>query len=73
MIISGPYKSFGGRDASRALALGSFEDDMFAPIDGPIDSLKDLSEDQHAAMLEWVSHFETKYIVVGNLLPNHAQ
>lgn len=70
--ISGPYKNFGGRDASRALAMGSFEDDMFVDSDGPIDNLDDLDEEQINTMNDWVSHFEGKYIAAGNLIPNEV-
>ena len=66
----GPYKSFGGRDASRALAMGSFDDDMFVDAEGAIDTLTDLDDDQRAAMDDWVAHFEGKYIMAGRLLEN---
>ena len=35
--------NFGGRDATRGLAKQSFDDDMLAPIDGPIDPVDDLT------------------------------
>lgn len=35
--------NFGGRDATRGLAKQSFDDDMLAPVDGPIDPVDDLS------------------------------
>lgn len=63
----GPYKNFGGRDASRALASGSFDEDMFTDVDGPIDTLSDLTDEQREAMDDWVNHFESKYIVAGSL------
>lgn len=56
----GPYKNFGGRDASRALACGSFEDEMFVSVDGPIDTLEDLDEEQKKALDDWVSHFDVR-------------
>lgn len=66
----GPYKNFGGRDASRALAMGSFEEDMFVSTDGPIDDLKDLDSEQEQAVNDWISHFDGKYIAAGRLMEN---
>lgn len=68
--IRGPYKNFGGRDASRALAMGSFDEEMFAKIEGPIDNLKDLDSEQLQALDDWASHFSGKYIPAGKLIEN---
>ncbi|KAJ9649522.1 Dihydrodipicolinate synthase [Coniosporium tulheliwenetii] len=39
----GPYANFAGRDASRGLACGSFDEDMLTgDLEGPLDTLKDL-------------------------------
>ena len=65
----GPYANFAGRDASRGLALGSFDDDMLtADLDGPLDSLSDLDDDQRAALDGWEESFRGKYLLVGRLV-----
>ncbi|ORY78252.1 cytochrome b5-like heme/steroid binding domain-containing protein [Protomyces lactucae-debilis] len=69
----GPYKNFGGHDASRALACGSFEPEMFVSIDGPIDKLEDLDDEQKQSLEDWVSHFDMKYIDAGRLLENGSK
>ena len=66
----GPYSTFGGRDASRALAVGSFDREVFVDVDGPIDDLADLDDEQRQALHDWVSHFDNKYIDAGKLVPN---
>lgn len=62
----GPYENFAGRDASRGLAKGRFDDEMITE-DG-IDTLEDLEESEKRALDEWVGHFEGKYTVVGELV-----
>ena len=66
----GPYANFAGRDASRGLACGSFDEDMLTKdLDGPLDTLQDLDDDQMEAMRGWEERFEEKYLVVGKLVP----
>lgn len=66
----GPYENFAGRDASRGLACGSFDEDMLTKdLDGPLDKLDDLGPDEWAAMRDWEDQFESKYLVVGRLVP----
>lgn len=66
----GPYANFAGRDASRGLACGSFDEDMLTKdLDGPLDTLEDLDAEQLEAMRGWEERFEEKYLVVGKLVP----
>lgn len=66
----GPYENFAGRDASRGLACGSFDEDMLTKdLDGPLDKLDDLGPEEMEAMRGWEESFESKYLVVGNLVP----
>jgi membrane-associated progesterone receptor component len=65
----GPYANFAGRDASRGLACGSFDEDMLTEdLDGPLDTLEDLDEEQMDAMKGWEERFNEKYLVVGKLV-----
>ncbi|KAF9432098.1 hypothetical protein BGZ76_011266 [Entomortierella beljakovae] len=66
----GPYGNFAGRDASRGLAKNSFDKDMITPIDGPIDTLEDLKDDEKESLAEWALHFESKYQLVGKFIEN---
>ncbi|KAF9171379.1 hypothetical protein BGX21_000868, partial [Mortierella sp. AD011] len=66
----GPYGNFAGRDASRGLAKNSFDKTMLVPIDGPIDRLEDLNDDEKEALSDWAVHFEAKYQLVGKLIEN---
>lgn len=66
----GPYGNFAGRDASRGLAKGSFEEDMLTDIEKPIDKLEDLTRDEWESLREWESHFSGKYLLVGKLVEN---
>ncbi|KAF2788252.1 cytochrome b5 [Melanomma pulvis-pyrius CBS 109.77] len=65
----GPYANFAGRDASRGLACGSFDEDMLTKdLDGPLDTLSDLGDEQMEAMRGWEERFTEKYLVVGKLV-----
>jgi membrane-associated progesterone receptor component len=66
----GPYANFAGRDASRGLAFGSFDEDMLTKdLDGPLDTLGDLQAEQREALQGWEDRFSEKYLVVGKLVP----
>ena len=65
----GPYENFAGRDASRGLACGSFDEDMLTKdLQGPLDSLQGLGEEELQALQDWEERFEAKYLVVGKLV-----
>lgn len=65
----GPYANFAGRDASRGLACGSFDEDMLTKdLQGPLDTLKDLGSEELEALRGWEERFEEKYLVVGRLV-----
>ncbi|KAH8168474.1 cytochrome b5-like heme/Steroid binding domain-containing protein [Sarocladium implicatum] len=65
----GPYANFAGRDASRGLACGSFDEDMLTEdLDGELDTLKDLGEPEMEALRGWEERFEEKYDIVGKLV-----
>lgn len=66
----GPYHNFAGRDASRGLATNSFDDDMISDINGPIDTLEGLTEEEQNTLDEWFSFFKSKYTEVGKLVEN---
>ncbi|KAI3678017.1 hypothetical protein L6452_37296 [Arctium lappa] len=58
----GPYALFAGRDASRALALMSFEpSDLTGNIEG-------LSSSELEVLEDWEAKFEEKYVKVGQLV-----
>jgi len=66
----GPYANFAGRDASRGLACGSFEEDMLTKnLNGPLDTLSDLGGEEMEALRGWEDRFNEKYLVVGKLVP----
>jgi membrane-associated progesterone receptor component len=66
----GPYANFAGRDASRGLACGSFDEAMLTKdLDGPLDTLQDLGAEEMDALRSWEERFEEKYLVVGKLVP----
>jgi membrane-associated progesterone receptor component len=66
----GPYENFAGRDASRGLACGSFDEDMLTKnLEGPLDDLKGLGPDEMEALRGWEERFSEKYLVVGKLVP----
>lgn len=65
----GPYANFAGRDATRGLACGSFDEDMLTmDLDGPLDQLDGLGAEEMDALRGWEERFEEKYDVVGRLL-----
>ncbi|KAK9350344.1 cytochrome b5-like heme/steroid binding domain-containing protein [Lipomyces doorenjongii] len=64
----GPYSNFAGRDASRGLAKGSFDEEMLTPIDEPMDTLGDLNADEIQALNDWEQHFAGKYLLCGELV-----
>lgn len=65
----GPYANFAGRDASRGLACGSFDEDMLTKdLDGPLDQLEGLGPSEMEALQGWEERFEEKYLVVGKLV-----
>lgn len=65
----GPYSNFAGRDASRGLAKGSFDEDMLTlDLDGPLDKLEGLGRDEIEALQGWEERFNEKYDVVGKLV-----
>ncbi|KAG0164489.1 hypothetical protein DFQ28_010274 [Apophysomyces sp. BC1034] len=66
----GPYANFAGHDASRGLAKNSFDAEMTADPNGPIDKLEDLAADEWESLREWEQHFATKYLLVGKLIEN---
>lgn len=65
----GPYENFAGRDASRGLAFGSFDEDMLTKnLEGPLDPLEGLGADEMEALHGWEERFSEKYLVVGKLV-----
>ena len=65
----GPYENFAGRDASRGLACGSFDEDMLTrDLDGALDDLSGLNEEQTGALADWEARFTEKYLIVGRLV-----
>lgn len=65
----GPYANFAGRDASRGLACGSFDEDMLTKdLQGPLDTLEGLGPDEMEALRGWEERFGEKYLVVGKLV-----
>ncbi|KOS21738.1 Damage response protein 1 [Escovopsis weberi] len=65
----GPYSNFAGRDASRGLACGSFDEDMLTKdLDGPLDTLADLGAEEMEALRGWEEKFLEKYDVIGKFV-----
>ncbi|MCJ1282538.1 hypothetical protein MMC26_001861 [Xylographa opegraphella] len=65
----GPYENFAGRDASRGLASGSFDEDMLTKnLEGPLDKLEGLGPEELEALRGWEERFSEKYLVVGKLV-----
>ncbi|GLT56891.1 hypothetical protein SLA2020_299040 [Shorea laevis] len=57
----GPYAMFAGKDASKALAkMSKNEEDVCASLDG-------LSEKEIGVLNDWEKKFEAKYPVVGRV------
>lgn len=65
---SGPYSNFAGHDASRGLALNSFEIENLKSWSEPIDDLADLSELEQKSLDNWEGMFKGKYPCVGTLV-----
>lgn len=65
---SGPYSNFAGHDASRGLALNSFDFDVIKEFHEPIDTLEGLNKEEQEALDGWEEHFKKKYPVVGQLV-----
>ncbi|KAK3724088.1 Dihydrodipicolinate synthase [Vermiconidia calcicola] len=66
----GPYANFAGRDASRGLACQSFDEDMLTEdLNGPLDKLEDLGQEEMENLKGWEERFNEKYLVVGKLVP----
>lgn len=63
----GPYANFAGRDASRGLALNSFDPSCLTPVTEPLDDLLGLSKEELASLDSWEELFENKYPIVGTL------
>lgn len=62
----GPYSLFAGRDASRALALMSFDlNDLTGDLEG-------LSPDELEVLQDWEEKFKERYPVVGHLPSDDA-
>ena len=50
----GPYENFAGRDATRGLACGSFDEDMLTKdLNGPLDDLNGLGPSEMEALQGW--------------------
>jgi membrane-associated progesterone receptor component len=65
----GPYENFAGRDATRGLASQSFDEEMLTKdLDGPLDDLHGLDEEQMENLRGWEERFESKYLAVGKLV-----
>lgn len=69
----GPYSNFAGHDASRGLAKSSFDDIMITPLDQPIDTLDDLTEEEKQTLDDWFDKLSGKYLHVGKLVPETAK
>lgn len=71
----GPYQNFAGRDASRGLACQSFDAEILTEdLEGPLDRLEDLGNEEMENLRGWEERFNEKYLVVGKLVPvGHAE
>ncbi|KDP30537.1 hypothetical protein JCGZ_15246 [Jatropha curcas] len=63
----GPYAKFAGRDASRALALLSFDPQDLTG------NLKGLSDSELEVLQDWEYKFMEKYVKVGQLVPEETK
>ncbi|GAA97663.1 uncharacterized protein L969DRAFT_94801 [Mixia osmundae IAM 14324] len=63
----GPYENFAGRDASRGLALQSFDADVLTPTDQPLDTLQDLTQAQKENLQGWLEMYANKYTECGEI------
>ncbi|CAA2985500.1 probable steroid-binding protein 3 [Olea europaea var. sylvestris] len=58
----GPYSMFAGKDASRALAkMSKNEEDVIASLDG-------LTDKEMGVLNDWEKKFEAKYPIVGTVI-----
>lgn len=65
----GPYENFAGRDATRGLACGSFDEEMLTKdLQAPLDDLKGLGDEEMETLRGWEERFDEKYLVVGRLV-----
>lgn len=65
----GPYQNFAGRDASRGLACGSFDEEMLTKdLLAELDLLGGLGPEEMDALAGWEERFNEKYLVVGRLV-----
>ncbi|KAI2618922.1 cytochrome b5 [Hypoxylon sp. NC1633] len=65
----GPYENFAGRDASRGLACHSFDEEMLTKdLDGPLDNLDGLGDEEMDSLQGWEERFNSKYLMVGKLV-----
>lgn len=63
----GPYALFAGRDASRALALLSFDSrDLTGNLEG-------LNESELEVLLDWELKFNEKYVRIGQIVDRHTR
>lgn len=66
----GPYENFAGRDATRGLAMGSFDKEMLTEdLEGPLDDLEGLGEGEMESLAGWEGSFRENYPVIGKLVP----
>lgn len=65
----GPYENFAGRDATRGLAMGSFDEEMLTKdLEGPLDDLEGLGKDEMESLENWEESFGGQYPVIGRLV-----
>lgn len=65
----GPYENFAGRDATRGLAMGSFDEEMLTKdLEGPLDDLTGLGEGEMESLGNWEESFGGQYPVIGRLV-----
>jgi membrane-associated progesterone receptor component len=60
LVTGGPYSSFAGHDASRALAM--FQTDL---VKEEYDDLSDLDSRQMESVREWEAQLQGKFYVLG--------